>query len=169
MQPNAFEALGLPVRYDINQSDIEHAYQARIVSAHPDLAGDGIQTDPSLLNEARRSLHDDETRARCVLAIRAPGVQAPPLTPEFLGEILDVRERAQEAVDRGDASAIEHWRQWADRQRRELSANFSDLVGNGTDTLPQDIARQAAGVLQRWRYIERMLEQVGVAPPAPDA
>lgn len=83
MQPNAFEVLGLPIRYTLTHTDIEQAFYARIVSAHPDLSGSGSLIDPAALNEARRILLDDESRARAFLDIRAPGAQAPPLSPDF--------------------------------------------------------------------------------------
>lgn len=169
MQPNAFEVLGLPVRYTLTHTDIEQAFYARIVSAHPDLSGSGSLIDPSALNEARRILLDDESRARAYLDVRAPGAQAPPLSPDFLAEVLDVREQAQEAVETGDAARIARWRSWADEQRRSLSEAFATLMADHEDTVPREVARQAAGVLQRWRYVERMLEQVGVPAHAPDA
>lgn len=173
MQPNAFEALGLPVRYGLPRSEVERAYHARIIAAHPDLAsggsGDGSLLDPRTLNEARQTLLNDESRARAVLGIRAPGVAAPPLTPEFLAQILGVREQAEAAIEGGDTGEISRWREWADRQRQELSESFAALVDECDNGLPTAKATQAAGVLQRWRYIERMLEQVGVPAPAPDA
>lgn len=172
MVQSAFNTLGLPVRFDLSQSSIEQAYLARIAAAHPDLAGQtngqDSSVDPSALNDARRTLLDPETRARAVLAVRGPGAKAPPLSPDFLAEILEVRQEAEEAVQQGDAQTVERWRQWAADRRQDLAAELAKLL-DGPGPLESAKASAAAGVLQQWRYFERMLEQVGVHAPAPDA
>ncbi len=169
MARSPFDTLGLPVSFDLSQSHIEQAYLARIASAHPDLAGHDNTADPSALNDARRTLLDPESRARAVLAIRAPGVKAPPLSPDFLAEILEVRQEAEEAVEAGDTELVERWRQWAADRRKNLADELAKLLGNGEGSLDEAKASTAAGVLQQWRYFERMLEQVGVNAHAPDA
>ncbi|MFI4882341.1 MAG: iron-sulfur cluster co-chaperone HscB C-terminal domain-containing protein [Phycisphaerales bacterium JB064] len=168
MAQSPFDTLGLPVRFDLSQTEIEQAYLSRISAAHPDLAGEGEAADPSALNEARKTLLDDEQRARAVLAIRAPGAQAPPLSPDFLAEILEVRQEAEEAIESGDDQAVQRWRQWAADRRRDLAAELGKLLA-GDGPLDAVRASTAAGVLQQWRYFERMLEQVGVPAHAPDA
>jgi hypothetical protein len=125
--------------------------------------------DPAALNDARSVLLDPESRARAILAIRAPGAKAPPLSPDFLAEILDVRQEAEEAVADGDAKAVERWREWAAGRRADLAAELAKLLGTGDGPLDANRASTAAGVLQQWRYFERMLEQVGVPAHAPDA
>lgn len=168
MALSPFEALGLPVRFDLSRTEIEQAYLTRIAAAHPDLAGEGGLVDPAALNEARKVLQNDEQRARAVLAARAPGAQAPPLSSEFLAEILEVRQEAQEAVEQGQDKSVERWRTWAADRRRELAGELQKLLG-GEGPIDPRKASVAAGVLQQWRYFERMLEQVGVPAHAPDA
>ena len=168
MAATVFETLGLAVRFDLTQTEIEQAYLARMAAAHPDLAIDGAAIDPSALNDARKTLLDDEQRARAVLAVRAPGAQAAPLSPEFLAEILDVRQEAEAAIEVGDAEAVNRWRDWAAGRRRALAAELSRLL-EGDGPIESEKASLAAGVLQQWRYFERMLEQVGVPAHAPDA
>lgn len=169
MAQSPFETLGLPLRFDITPTQIEQAYLARVAAAHPDLAGADAQADPAALNEARGVLLDAESRARAILVIRAPGVKPPPLSPDFLAEILDVRQEAEEAVEANDADAVERWRRWAADRREDLARELGTLLGAGTEPLDPARATQAAGVLQQWRYFERMLEQVGVPAHAPDA
>lgn len=168
MAKSPFETLGLPVRFDLSRTEIEQAYLTRIAAAHPDLAGASGSEDPSTLNEARRILQDDEQRARAVLAARAPGAQAPPLSPEFLAEILEVRQEAESAMELGKEDAVERWRAWAAERRKELAAELRKLL-EGQGPIDPHKASAAAGVLQQWRYFERMLEQVGVPAHAPDA
>src|SRR6056297_275624 len=84
MAASPFDILGLGVSFDLDQADIEQAYLARIASAHPDLGAADGSADPSVLNEARTTLLDPESRARAVLAIQAPHAKAPPLSSEFL-------------------------------------------------------------------------------------
>lgn len=169
MAQSPFDTLGLPVSFDISPTSIEQAYLSKIASAHPDLAGANGSADPSTLNEARQTLLDAEKRARVVLAIRAPGAKAPPLSPDFLAEILEVRQEAEEAIESGDSVAVERWRSWAADRRQDLADELSKLLGAGDGPLEPHPASIAAGVLQQWRYFERMLEQVGVPAHAPDA
>ncbi len=169
MAESPFDTLGLPVRFDISLANIEQAYLARIAAAHPDLAGSNGSADPSRLNDARKTLLDDEQRARAVLAARAPDAKAPPLSPDFLAEILEVRQEAEEAVESGDDESVERWRRWAADRRQDLANELAKLLGSDDGPLEAGKASAAAGVLQQWRYFERMLEQVGVPARAPDA
>ncbi|OAB63299.1 hypothetical protein AY599_21115 [Leptolyngbya valderiana BDU 20041] len=169
MPSSPFDILGLPARFDLDRSEIEQAYIARIANAHPDLAAGDGDADPSALNEARTTLLDPERRARALLAIRAPDAKAPPLSPDFLAEILEVRQEAEEAVASGDEDAVARWRQWATDRRADLAAELGTLLGSGSEPFDPMRASTAAGVLQQWRYFERMLEQVGVPAHAPDA
>jgi DnaJ-domain-containing protein 1 len=169
MAESPFDTLGLPVRFDLSLADIEQAYLTRIATAHPDLAGSDAFADPARLNDARKALLDTELRARAVLALRAPDAKAPPLSPEFLAEILEVRQEAEQAVESGDAVVVERWRQWAADRRQDLATELAKLLGSGSEPLEPGKASAVAGVLQQWRYFERMLEQVGVPARAPDA
>lgn len=169
MAPSAFDILGLAVSFDLDRSKIEQAYLQRIASSHPDLAPGEGSADPSTLNEARTTLLDPERRARAVMAIRAPGAKAPPLSPDFLAEILEVRQEAEEATASGDEAAVTRWREWAADRRADLARELGHLLGSGDEPLEDGKASAAAGVLQQWRYFERMLEQVGVPAHAPDA
>lgn len=169
MAESPFDTLGLPVSFDIAHTSIEQAYFSRIAAAHPDLAGSDDAADPSRLNDARRALLDPEQRARAVLAVRAPDAKAPPLSPDFLAEILEVRQEAEEAIESGDAAAVERWRAWAADRRQDLADELAKLLATGDGELEPARASTAAGVLQQWRYFERMLEQVGVPAHAPDA
>lgn len=169
MAESPFDTLGLPVSFDITHTNIEQAYLSRIAAAHPDLAGSDDAADPSHLNDARKALLDPERRARAVLAVRAPDAKAPPLSADFLAEILEVRQEAEEAVESGDDAAVERWRAWAADRRQDLANELTKLLGTGDGPLEPTKASTAAGVLQQWRYFERMLEQVGVPAHAPDA
>ena len=168
MAHSPFDTLGLPVRFDLTHTEIERAYLSKIASAHPDLGNTSEAGDPAVLNEARKTLLDDEQRARAVLAIRAPGAKPPALSPDFLAEILEVREEAEEAVQSGDEQSVERWRTWAADRRADLAGELGKLLAS-EGPLDTQRAAMAAGVLQQWRYFERMLEQVGVPAHAPDA
>ncbi|MEO1277851.1 MAG: iron-sulfur cluster co-chaperone HscB C-terminal domain-containing protein [Planctomycetota bacterium] len=169
MAPNPFDTLGLPVRFDLTHTQIEQAFMVRMAQAHPDLAGDSAEADAAALNDAKRQLADPESRARAVLAIRAPNAEAPPLSPEFLAEILEVRQEAEEATASGDQEAVERWRAWAAERRAAIISELESSLGGDTDSVDESKASIAVGVLQQWRYFERMLEQVGVPAHAPDA
>ncbi len=169
MAPNPFDTLGLPMRFELSQTQLEQAFLVRMAAAHPDLAGDAAEAEAAALNDAKRQLSDPESRARSLLAMFAPDVEAPPLSPEFLAEILEVRQEAEEAMGSGDKDAVERWRAWAAERRTGLISELESLLAGDLAGIDPGKAGLAAGVLQHWRYFERMLEQVGVPAHAPDA
>ncbi|MEO1008044.1 MAG: iron-sulfur cluster co-chaperone HscB C-terminal domain-containing protein [Planctomycetota bacterium] len=167
--PDAFAVLGLPRRFDIDQSDIEQAYMARVASAHPDAGGGGDGPGLEALNAAREQILDDERRARLLLELLGGSAGNATLPPAFLAEIMEVREDAERAYEAGDQAAIDRWLAWARDRRSAHREEVAVLFAEADESLDSDRAGAIADVLHRWRYVERMLEQVGQPEHAPDA
>jgi molecular chaperone HscB len=94
-----FERLGLPRRFSLQADELERNYLARSRAVHPDLAGEAASEESSRLNEAYATLRDPFRRVEYLLQLLGgPGAkevsQAP---PEFLEEMMELRERVEEA------------------------------------------------------------------------
>ena len=104
---NHFELFGLPTRYHVDESALEHAYRGLQAEVHPDrhaAAGDSRKRQAlqasARVNEAYDTLRDPVARAEYLLEIR--GVDAKDETDtqlpvEFLTQQLERRETADEA------------------------------------------------------------------------
>jgi molecular chaperone HscB len=166
-----FAILGLPRRFDLDRDAIERAYLARAAAVHPDLLGapedtPGDDTDPASveLNRARQDLGDPETRASVLLALLGgPAKEQDRSLPDgFLAEMMDVREAMEAAKAGGDAPAIARWEAWAADQRAVHMRTVGDLFAGLDAAAPNPATMTAIRTrLNAWRYIERMLEQLG--------
>lgn len=163
MASDAFDALGIPPRFGLAREDIERRYLALVSGAHPDAdPGSDAAARTALLNDARAVLLDPERRAAALLA-RLGG--PPPdrdraLPPDFLSEMMDVREELDGAQRSRDPAALLRWRSWAQERRAAFIADVTrafDALG------PSPAGSDLAAIrrsLNAWRYVERMLEQM---------
>src|SRR5262245_30625561 len=113
--PDPFEVLGLPARFDLDPKDLEARFRELSRVMHPDrfaqrpAAERGIALGKAVeLNEAYRGLRDDLARAAALLRVRGLQVNEGPGTaadPEFLMEVMELREALAEARAGRDLSA----------------------------------------------------------------
>jgi molecular chaperone HscB len=159
---DAFDILGLPAKFDLTAAEIQRAYLARITSLHPDARG-GIE-DPEVarLNAAKQTLDDPESRASTLLT-RLGGAskeQDRSLPDGFLMRMMAAREALDEAKAAGRTAEVDRFVDEAEREReghiREVGRLFGAAAGGDRGAL-KAIRRE----LNAWRYIERLLEQVG--------
>ena len=158
---DAFDVLGLVPGFDLTVAEIRAAYLARAAAAH---AG-GDEGASARLNGAMQQVQDPLTRGGLLLArLGGPSDPADRSTPDgFLGELLDARERAQDARSAGRLQEVQDLLTWAQARRsgeiarvRELLAQVPAMHGEQR----QRVLGQARQHLNAWRAIERMLEQV---------
>ena len=161
MEMNPFELLGLPARFDLDEEAIESAYLRLAAAAHPDRYADSLdQADAaersSAINGAREALLNPESRARALLRERAePGSTDDNALPAaFLMEVLDIRERLEDAVASNDRDALDALRVWADRARAE------HIESLGRQFAAQEATSVIRQELNALRYIQRMLDQM---------
>lgn len=168
-QPDPFDLLGLPARFDLSEDEVRSAWLARAAEAHPDHADDPLDPGESAaaLNDARRTLADPERRAGALLArLGGPSERDDTsLPPELLMEFMEAREALEEAVGSHDGAAIERSRAWAlDRREshiRAVGAMFDEAHAAGDRDPQRAMTLRAIRVeLDAWRYAERMLEQI---------
>ena len=167
----AFQLLGVEPRFDLSQRDLRAAWMRRAAAAHPDAAG--AVDESARVNDAMRVLSDPIQRAQALLELRgAPEVEARGLPPEFLLEMMELRERADECA--GDAARIAELRSEAESRRDAAVAEMASIfaaAGAGQGAIPRADAERVAAQINIVRAFERMLEQLdreaGEGSPSP--
>lgn len=163
--PDPFETLGLAPRFDLARSDIERAYLAKAAQSHPDLARNQDAEAPdqsAAINRARAALIDPESRAAALLARRGgPAASEDRSLPDgFLAAMMTNRLQIEEAVESDDAEAIASWRAWAHHERAAYRLQLTTAFAELTDPPPPAELAAIRQLLNAWRYIERLIEQL---------
>jgi len=167
-----FDRLGLPCRFDLEPAEVEERYLAQSRALHPDFHQEGTAAAQhaslvwtALLNEAYATLRDPFKRADYLLGLLGgpSAAEQRQMDPEFLEEMLEIRERVEEVRAGGPDSpgvlALEsELRQRRERLIQTLSGLFSPLP-EGQGGLSR--RRQIRGVLNTARYIEGLLRDFG--------
>jgi DnaJ-domain-containing protein 1 len=164
MPEDPFDLLGLPARFELEPAELERHYLARASALTLAPGGDTPESAGgwAALNDARTALADPETRANLLLARRGgprPD-QEKSLPPDFLAEMMEVRESVEAALAGGAPEEIERWRSWARHRRRDI---ISDLAQAFTLLPPVAGAGALKDIrvkLNAWRYVERLVEQL---------
>ncbi|MCC6426884.1 MAG: DnaJ domain-containing protein [Phycisphaerales bacterium] len=159
-----FRALGLPATMKLSDDQIEGAALLLSARLHPDAGADDVQAQGRLaeINDARATLSNPETRASALLALLGgPAASADRTLPAgFLPEMMEIREKIEEAQQSKDQSVLAGWVDWAMQRRARHAEEVTRLLDDGHD--PQRL-RQVRHELNAWRYIERLIEQIGQA------
>ena len=161
---NPFAILNLPTRFDLDAGAIERAYLSGLTSAHPDAGGEQIDaaSDAASLNHARKTLLDGESRAIALLDILggpAAG-DCKELPDGFLMEMMTRREEIEEQIADGSNETRANWESWAQDERNQYSSDAQLLFDRAGDDPEPDILTEIRILLNAWRYIERLIEQL---------
>ncbi|MDA0296931.1 MAG: hypothetical protein O3A19_10310 [Planctomycetota bacterium] len=171
MTSDIFSLLGIPVRFRLDRDDLQRRATRMASRLHPDRATDAIAaatcTDElATVHAAVRLLEDDLGRAEALLAIHGgPSPSEDHGLPDgFLESMLEVRmelEEAHQLDDEVGRSRLETWARGEWDARRESVERLFDGVGSDSAHRPGSsdlvaIRRE----LNRWRYSQRMLEQI---------
>jgi molecular chaperone HscB len=160
-----FDTLGLKATFDLDAAAIRRAYLARVTAIHPDSAHGEDGRSSAMLNAAKRALEDDERRANALLArLGGPGKEQDRSLPAgFLVDVMELRERVEEAIASAEPGARERARSDALERRGAHIARVSELFASLAT--PPDRAGLGAirTELNAWRYVERLIEQLDPA------
>ncbi len=85
----------------------------------------------------------------------------------FLEEMLDVRMELESAMEAGDERGIDRLEAWADAEWAARRSAVAALLP-GVEPVSEADRRAARRELNRWRYIQRMLEQLHPSPASMD-
>lgn len=160
-----FEVLDIEPVFELDVPALRRRVKRSVAAAHPDRIPDPLEREAAVrrtarMNEALRELEDDERRANHLLRrLGGPGASDDrSLPPEFLMEILEVREDMEQALASGDPAERERVASWAAEERArlrgEVGALFPRLAAG------EDLGGAIRLQLNVWRYIERMIEQL---------
>src|SRR6267143_316025 len=156
-----FALLGLEPSFDEPQG-LDDQFRSLSRKLHPDRFARATPRErrysleqTTLLNDAYKTVKDPVRRAEHLLALRGIKVE-PKMSPEFLEQTLEDREKLLEAKTSGEpldplAAAVREKRDRTLSQVRELVENGGDLA-------------QAAELLARMRYYARYLDEVEGRP-----
>ena len=163
-----FAVLGLPRRFGIDLKVAEARHLELSKALHPDkYAGAGAGERRLALsravevNEAWRALRDPIKRAEAVL--RLSGLEneigetrEPKPTGAFLMEVMEARERLDDAKSARDANAVASVVQEARTQFRETESELARAIDEADS---KEKLREAIPVLGRLRYAARFLDE----------
>lgn len=166
-----FALLGLDRSFAIDAKQVQRAYLKRVSSLHPDRETDPIRRadvarEAAAVNDARRALLDDETRANVLLELLGgPAKEADKSLPDgFLMEMMEVREDMEQAIASGEESERARVADWAAEQRAGHIERLGPLFASALkDAKDQEVLAEIRRELNAWRYIERMIEQLDPA------
>lgn len=166
-----FATLGLPRRFDLDVAELEARYRELQRALHPDrhVSGSASQRRMSLskaieVNEAYRALKNELSRAEALAALLGPDAGAPAAVPEadpeFLMEVMELREALGEAKAGRDLARVQALAETVqakrNKARQALAAGFSAA---DSDAAALAAVRETIG---RLKYYQRFLDEVAV-------
>lgn len=155
LEKNYFELFDLPLRFDIDTSDLSARYRDLQRYVHPDRYASGSDQQRRLalqmtahINEAFQTLKDPLARGRYLLGLRGISTDEETDTvmdPTFLLEQMELRENLQEA------------RTAQDRPQRLqiLIQDIEQRLSAGTDELGRQLNENSSTSLARARSLVR--------------
>lgn len=165
-----FALLGLARSFAIDAKQVQRAYLKRVSSLHPDRETDPIRQaevarEAAAVNDARRTLLDDEARANTLLdLLGGPAKEDDKSLPDgFLMEMMEVREDMEQAIASGEEAERARVMDWAAEQRAGHIARLTPLFASAAEQPTDEVLAEIRRELNAWRYIERMIEQLDPA------
>jgi molecular chaperone HscB len=131
--PDHFERLGLPRRFAVDPAAVEREYLTRSRAVHPDYHAAGSSADlaaslelSAAVNEAYNTLRDPFARAEYLLALGGgpSAAEHKQMPPAFLAEMLELRERVEQARAGGAAGEAE-----VSALSADFAARYDGLLG----------------------------------------
>ena len=156
-QPDKFAVLGFTPSFD-EPEGVDDRFRTLSRKLHPDRFARASAQErrysleqTTLLNDAYKTIKDPVRRAEHLLALR--GIKGDPkMSPEFLEQTLEDREKLAEAKLSGEP--LDALAAGVRAKRDETLSAVRDLVEHGGDLA------EAAELLARMRYYARYLDEV---------
>src|SRR5919201_5767742 len=157
MQPDKFATLGFQPSFD-EPAGLDERFRALSRKLHPDRFARAAPQErrysleqTTRLNEAYKTLKDPVRRAEHLLQLR--GIKGDPkMSPEFLEQTMEDREKLLEAKTSGEP--LDALAAGVREKRDQTLLDVRRLVENGGDL------SRAAELLARMRYYARYLDEV---------
>ena len=166
MTTDPFALRELEPRFAIDAAEVRRRLVRAAARRHPDRAPDPVTaaawTDElARLQESAGAILDDISRAEALIALRSgPSPSDDRTLPDgFLESMLAIRMELEEAVESGDAEGRKRLEAWAQDEWDERRSAVGELL-DGDDGHDMECLVLARRELNRWRYAQRMLEQL---------
>lgn len=170
-----FSIFGFARRYDLDQAELERKYRDLQRTLHPDRHVKAPASERRLklqkaveVNEAYRTLRDDQRRAEALLAALSgeagmavvdPNEKA---DPELLLEMMELRESLSDAKASRDAAEVGRLAKRVTAERSETRERLTLAFAS----VPVPASAEALGPLRalvsRLKYYQRFLDEVAV-------
>ncbi len=160
---NPFATLGVPARFDLDLRALEKAHRELSRALHPDrhLGASPSERRDALsraveVNEAWRIVRDPIRRAEALLALRGARVSEgaePKADPEFLMEMLELREALAEARQGRDLGAVR-------TLARGIEERSNRVLGELTAGFAGGEAASLVAKVGELRFYRRFLDEV---------
>ncbi|WP_010322503.1 Fe-S protein assembly co-chaperone HscB [Marinobacterium stanieri] len=161
---NYFEFLGLPVSFDVDQSQLSERYRSLQQQLHPDRHSHQSDREQRLavqystyLNEALATLKSPLKRAQYLLSLKGIDTLSDSrsqLDPMFLMEQMELRERVAEAADHADPEAeLEALDQQVTKALKQLQAEFAQAWADAA-------LEQAEQAVRKMQFMVKLQSEV---------
>jgi molecular chaperone HscB len=167
--------LGLARRYDLDQAELERRYRDLQRAFHPDRHTSAPASERRItlqkaveVNEAYRTLRDDQRRAEAMLAALSSEAGVPLINPdekaepELLMEMMELRESLSEAKAERNAGEVAKLAKRVSSEQADTRAKLTSAFA----TLPAPPSAETLGpvraLVSRLKYYQRFLDEVAV-------
>ncbi|MEZ6190513.1 MAG: iron-sulfur cluster co-chaperone HscB C-terminal domain-containing protein [Phycisphaerales bacterium] len=82
------------------------------------------------------------------------------MPPDLLMDMMETRERMEDAIAENNLSELDKLRAWANEQRDTHLKKIASLFAKHQESLAPDTAKSIRLELNTLRYIQRMLDQM---------
>lgn len=174
---DVFEIFDLPRQYVLDLDDLQHRMIQLSAARHPDRFSDPIEQAEAAeriaaINHAYAILKDPARRAEALLNLiehhndtTKPFEAQADLPPDFLMQVMEIRELLEQALEQHDHAKLDELRRWAENEKTQhlqhiTMAFDAHLNSTTTDTTPDGLISQVGRSLNILRYLDRMLQQI---------
>jgi molecular chaperone HscB len=175
---NHFEVFGLPVQFALDLEELERLYREASRHWHPDRFARAPVSERAAvlqratdLNQAYRVLKSEDRRAEYLLKLRGIDLSSEEsgkqqaMEPEFLMEVLELREELGEAQAAGNRERLASLRHNVETrmavQRAQIAAGFARLDAGDSSVLSTLVK-----IVLEQRYHRRFLDEVAAQQDA---
>jgi molecular chaperone HscB len=170
-----FTTLGLARRYDLDQAELERKYRDLQRTLHPDRHTNAPASERRMtlqkaveVNEAYRTLRDDQRRAEAILAALSSEAGVPSVDPsekadpELLMEMMELRESLSEAKASRDAAEVARLAKRVAAERSAARERLTRAFAAVPAPPPSEALVPLRALISRLKYYQRFLDEVAV-------
>lgn len=173
---DVFKIFDLPRAYKLDPDQLQQRFIQLSSAQHPDRFSDALEQAEAAeqiaaINQAYMILKDPARRAEALIDLirddaeaKAQTSKKDELPPDFLMEVMEIRESLQDALESGDQDKLREIQAWAETERQnhlnQIAVAFDAHMNSvTTDTTPDGLVSKVQMHVNVLRYLDRMLEQ----------